>query len=135
MQFTRDVSALFLLRGYQPPGQVFYPGVAIAQGLLTLAQRLLNPSAPGPLDQQREDQERLSDTQRGDANNPPFIKDPEGGFSEPDDAARGQPVFADSPASELTPIKYVYIRPYLGDRNPIGILPLQHPQRQSRCLL
>src|SRR5262245_53971607 len=91
MQLASDVFALLLLRDEQPSRKVFDPGAAFAQ-------ILLRPPAPGALGQQREDQYRFDDTQRDDANDPPFIKLPERGFSEADDAARRQPIFTDSPA-------------------------------------
>src|SRR5262245_65850098 len=52
MQLAGNVSALFLLRGDQPSGKVFYPGIAFAKSLLALAQRLLGLLALGNVDDQ-----------------------------------------------------------------------------------
>src|SRR5215475_13800264 len=110
MQLARDVSAYFLLRGDQPPGQVFYPSIAFAQGLLTLAERLLDTSAPGPLGQQREDQQRFYSTQRDAADDLPLIKIPEGILPELDDAARRQLTFTDAPAPKFAPVEHGHSR-------------------------
>src|SRR5262245_40530617 len=52
MQLARNVSALFLLRGDQPSGQIFYAGVAFAKSLLALAQRPLGLLALGDVNNQ-----------------------------------------------------------------------------------
>src|SRR5262245_2009954 len=52
MQFARNVSSLFLLRGDQPSGKIFYPGIASAQSFLALAQRLLDLLALGNINDQ-----------------------------------------------------------------------------------
>src|SRR5215510_13731617 len=60
MQLARDVSALFLLRGDQPSGQVFYPGIAFAKSLLALAQRLLGLLAFGNVHDQAAHSQALT---------------------------------------------------------------------------
>src|SRR5262245_7365078 len=52
MQLAGNVSALFLLRGDQPSGKVFYTGIAFAQSLLVLAQSLLGRLALGYVNDQ-----------------------------------------------------------------------------------
>ena len=91
MQFAGDVFTLLFLRDQQTSRKMLGP-------VVTDAQRALSLRASDAVDDEANDEKRLTKEHRDREEDPPPIERPEGHVFEANDTARGQALFADAPA-------------------------------------